>query len=468
MHSIGSSSARSPRSPKRTLSPALVLFGVLALLASWLVPFAQAQDVAETQGRGSQTTASNVLYVTTNDPTPGRNEILAFRRNANTGLSLFGRFSMSGTGVGNPNFRLGTLDSDQSLVVSPNRRFLFAVNSGSDSIAVFSIRPDGTLVAVPGSPFPSGGHFPATVGLRGNFLYVGHKNEVPGEDPNNFPPPNYTAFRVNPNGRLIPIPNSTIVAPQGASPTQTLISNDGRFVFSSDLLVDLPPTFPLGPGAGGGGTLRSFVIQPNGRLCANETVRIPGPDSMFPDPLGLLDPNSPIFAGTTNAALGLQVHPFLPILYVGFPLRDQLGVYTWNRITGELSFVNVVGNAGDVICWIQVTKDGRYAYTSNQLDQSVSVYDLRNPFNPVETTFVDLRLPARATIGGLGSQQSLTPDGSRLYVIEQKMTDADGSQNALHILATTPNGGIEERLPPINLADLGVPLTARPQGIVAF
>ncbi|HRC77146.1 MAG TPA: ATP-binding protein, partial [Kouleothrix sp.] len=53
--------------------------------------------------------------------------------------------------VGNPNFRLGTLDSDQSLFITDDGKYLYAVNSGSDTVAGFAIRPNGALVAVPGA-----------------------------------------------------------------------------------------------------------------------------------------------------------------------------------------------------------------------------------------------------------------------------------------------------------------------------
>ena len=494
MQLIYISDGRTVRAHHRSGTRAWTVLAALVALAASIVL------IAPLSAQAQERTVRNVVYITTNDPTRNQNAVLAFNRNADCSLNFLGRFQMRGTGVGNPNFRLGTLDSDQSLVVSPDRRFLFAVNSGSDTIAVFSIRRDGTLRHVPGSPFPSGGHFPATVGFLSTddddddrdsdsdsdrnrnrrkrdtigFLFVAHKNEVPGEDPRDFPRPNYTSFRVNSDGSLTQIPGSTIRVPQGSSPTQTLVSNDGRFVFSTDLLVDFPrdffPTdgFPAAPGAGGGGTLRSFVIRNNGRLDPNAPIRLPGPDANFPDPLGLLSGTQHI-SGTTNGALGLQDHPTRNILYVGFPLRFQLGVYTWNRQTGELRFRNVVGNSGQVICWVQVSEDGRFLYTTNQLDSTVSAYSLSDPLNPVEIDFEDLRLASGATMGGLASQEALTPNGRCLYAIEQRITDAaqDGSANALHILRTA-NGNLSEPFAPFNLADLGVSRTARPQGIAAF
>ncbi len=43
-------------------------------------------------------------------------------------------------------------------------------NQGSDSIAVFKIQPNGGLQAVTGSPFPSGGMAPRSLGLSGSTL----------------------------------------------------------------------------------------------------------------------------------------------------------------------------------------------------------------------------------------------------------------------------------------------------------
>jgi hypothetical protein len=221
-------------------------------------------------------------------------------------------------------------------------------------------------------------------------------------------------------------------------------------------------------GAGGGNTLRSFVIQSNGRLDPNPAIRLPERDNLFPDPLGLLGGSLHI-SGTTNGALGLRDHPTLPILYVGFPLRFQLGVYTWDRRTGRLTFRNAVGNSGQVICWIQISDDGRFLYTTNQLDSSVSVYDLSDPINPVEIHLRNLLLAPGATMGGLASQEFLVPGGRCLYALEQRVTDAagDGSANALHILVPTP-GVLMEPFVPLNLSTFGVPRTARPQGIAGF
>src|SRR4029079_140150 len=128
--------------------------------------------------------------------------------------------------------KLGPFDSDQNVITNPEHTLLFAVNSGSNSIAVFHIRADGSLVGVEGSPFPSGGINPVSVGLSNNILVVVNKNEDPHQDTTQSLP-NYTAFRVTPQGKLIPIPQSTVSVTLCSSPSQALTPRSAPVVFST-------------------------------------------------------------------------------------------------------------------------------------------------------------------------------------------------------------------------------------------
>ena len=208
--------------------------GLLARRILFALPFLYWGSTATAQA------PKGVVYVESNTPT---NRILAFRRDDRGYLTpLSGSpFGTGGSGVHpiDPAV-LGPFDSDQNLIVNPDRTRLFAVNSGSDTVAVFDIRPDESLVAVEGSPFPSGGVNPVSLGLAGNILVVVNKDYDLGRP--GFNPaarkPNYTTFRVDPQGRLIPVPGSTVIAnptgvvnggvgPGNPTPTQTLVSTGG-------------------------------------------------------------------------------------------------------------------------------------------------------------------------------------------------------------------------------------------------
>src|SRR5450755_431952 len=127
----------------------------------------------------AKTGRSNLLYLINNDPGAGNNAVLGYSRAADGSLTdLPGSpFFTGGTGYRNVNERIGPDDSDGELIVSPDHRFLFATNTGSNDISVFSIRLDGSLRLVPGSPFPSGGIQPVSLSLANGFLYVVNRGD---------------------------------------------------------------------------------------------------------------------------------------------------------------------------------------------------------------------------------------------------------------------------------------------------
>lgn len=268
----------------------------------------------------SNSTASNVLYVSTNDPASGRNAMLAYRRAADGSLTPLpgSPFLMGGTGVSNPAQLDGPDDDDQNIIVSSDHRFLYSVNSGSNSIAAFRINSDGTLVTVAGSPFPSGGIEPVSVGLSAGRLYVVNKNQDPGQT-QTADGANYTVFQVNPDGSLTMLPSSTVTAPKDASSSQALITHDGKY------LIDAQE---------GTAVLRAFKIGANGLL-----TDAPG------SPLA-----PPTVNGVQAAPLGLAQHPTQNLLYVGLVNVAQLGVYTIDPTTGTLALVTSVANSGNEIC----------------------------------------------------------------------------------------------------------------------
>jgi DNA-binding beta-propeller fold protein YncE len=440
--------------------PRLGISRPLAALAALAVGL----SIAPTALAGKEPTASNVVYVTSNNPDAGQNSVLAYRRDPATGdLTLFGNFLTRGAGFFVDDERLGPDDSDQEIIASPDRRLLFAVNSGSNTIAVFRVRPDGSLRHVDGSPFPSGGVQPVSLGLSGNKLYVVNKGDrEPGES--GGARPNYTGFRVNNNGKLIPIPKSTIQLPPGSHPTQALIAPSGNFLFGIDLFLvpfTPPPGFPpfIPPFASG---LESFRIRPNGRL-----DRAPGTPQPAPPAAG------PPFL------LGLQVHPKQPLLYVGFVVGNAVGTYEYNA-AGALSFVGASTNSGAAICWIAVNRAGTFAYTSNSATDSISAYSLADPRHPVEIQALDLKgpkglLPPDPPTPNLFNttpfQLALTPAGDFLYVVNHEATLEDNfpDGNALHILRVGPDGKLTE-IPnsPVIFPQSAVPARAHPKGVVVF
>ncbi len=405
--------------------------------------------------------AGPTVYTMTNDPLDNGNAVLAFRIADGSALVPLGRYPTGGKGwrteMELPHF--GPFDNDQPIIVDRDNKRLFAVNGGSDSIAVFDIRNDGSLAPVPGSPFPSGGVNPASVGLADDFLIVVNKNADPGRDMSGTLP-NYASFRVGDNGALTPVPNGTVeLETASRSPTQALIA-ENRFVFDGDFgsfwvpqreamwgpeLRDQRPSL-----------IRSLSIDENGVLNLVHELEPPAAEfegGIDTDQDGVADP----------LMFGLQVHPTEPLVYISYVTSAKLAIYEYDE-NGKMTFVDAVPNSGQLICWIAINAEGTRAYTTNGASDSVSVYDLSDPRAPKEVQHLELR--------GYGApyQVGLSADEKNLMISKHrtfpKTPIGDGS--VLNLLEIRPDGTLEEVAhSPYTIPSRG-DLLARPMGIASF
>lgn len=394
-----------------------------------------------------------MVYIESNiGHVPGKNSILAFRRDASGKLTAAGEFLTGGTGVhpqdislGNLAGTLGPFDSDQNVIMNKDGTLLYAVNSGSDTIAVFEVKSDGSLKAVKGSPFPSGGKHPVSLGLADNesVLVVVNKDydlSRPGFDPTKRNP-NYASFRTNKQGKLASEPKSIIragknigIGPGNSSPSQALVSPNGDLVFDAD-------TF--------GSTIHSFEVESNGRLERADSELTPASEFIAFPPLA--NPAGRPFV------LGLAAHPRKSIVYAGFVFESRMGVYTYNK-DGALKFVRAT-DAGFGICWIVTNRAGDRVYTSNTLVNSISVLDSSDALKPVKVQDFALAGPPAGS-----EQMSLDSRGEYLYVITQKALDIMPPEAcALHVLKIGSDGKIEAQTDRVV-----IPVSpSNPQGVVA-
>src|SRR6201993_477133 len=371
--------------------------------------------------------SSDVIYLESNST--NANVVFAFKFDFTTAPTLISITPAGGIGVFDKTFALGPFDSDQNLIENPEGTLLFAVNSGSNSIAVFHINSDGSLTAVDGSPFPSGGSDPVSLGLNGNILTVVNKDQDPAQN-DNLVLPNYTTFSVSRNGALTPIPGSTVSVAYGSSPSQALIASRGSVVFGADFL---------------GGLLQSFRLDEDGRLRQNPPQALP--DSIF---TGQTAPHGP---------LGMRTHPNLPILYVDITLISEVAVYTYDR-KGKLSFVRTVADSGAAPCWAVVNHAGTRLYATNTGDNSIEVYDLTDPFNPV-----DIQHSVMEGTTGNPFSTVINESDRWLYVSsEQDSATATTAANAFHTLKVDADGTLTEPFPPTVLP-IGGSVPVQAQGI---
>jgi 6-phosphogluconolactonase (cycloisomerase 2 family) len=383
------------------------------------------------------------VYTESNNPAAGQNAVLAFRQDPfNGSLKQIGTFATGGTGQINVPDVIGPDDSSQEVVATPDGRFLFAVNQGSNSITAFRIDLDGKLDRV--GTFDSGGVQPDSIGISGDRLYVSNRGDSAVGHPGTVAP-NITGFTIDDDGRLTPIPNSTVTFPVGTSPSQNLISRDGKLLFADIFAVP-------GSTAPEGNTIAPFQIQANGSL--------------------KLAPGGDVSAAGNPLLLGADTHPNLPILYAGLTSTNQIGVFTFDE-AGNVKFVDAAADQGAAPCWITVSADGKYLYAGNTGTNSVGVFSLADPLHPVEIQEFALggpHAPPGSPPGTLLSnvfQLALSPDGRSLYAIGQNTspTGTFPQGNQLHILSVGRDGKLSEPSGPILLSKFGVPGNAHPQGI---
>ena len=378
------------------------------------------------------------VYVESNLSAPNANSIYAFHRGANGQLKPVAGspFLTGGAGVPYTGFSTGPYDSDQEIIVNQQQTLLFAVNAGSDSIAVFNIGEGGTLSPVDGSPFSAGGVAPVSLALNGNTLYVANQGGSLGRTSSVLP--SYVAMRLEGGGVLRPINDhvndttrayqATVDVAIGSSPSQVYLAPNSDLLFGADFE---------------GGLLERFQYNGVGQLEQLSPVALPA--SEFND------------TTTGRLPLGLWSNPREPILYVGYVTANKMGVYRYDQ-AGNLNFLRTVPNAGQGICWIRSNESGTRLYTTDTTTNQVSVYDASDAAFPVEIqTF---------TLEGVGNgfQEGLSGDGKSLYVISQRAAASipTGQGNVLHTLSVGSDGTVTETAAPIlfNLPD-GV----RPQGI---
>jgi 6-phosphogluconolactonase (cycloisomerase 2 family) len=401
-------------------------------------------------GDRSDGPATATVFIESNDPEPGHNAVLAFSRGADGTLTQIGTFSTHGTGQLNLPKVVGPDDSSQEVVATPDGRFLFAVNQGSDTVAAFRIRGDGRLDFI--GTFDSGGVQPDSIGIVGNKLYVSNRGDATATNPDGTVTPSITAFRIESDGTLDPIPNSTITFPVGTIPSQNLISRDGRFLFSDLFGVGTAPQ---------SNTLAPFRIKGDGTL-----QLAPG---------GNVAAQAPGSTDAPPALLGAAVHPTRNIVYAGLTGLNEVGVFTYDN-TGRLTFVGATppnDQGGTAVCWAAVSPDGKFLYTGDTGSNSVGVYSLADPLHPalLQEFFVGgPQAPPGSPAGTRETaifQVSVDPTGRFVYAISQN-TSADGTfqeGNQLHILSVARDGTLSETHGPVVLPADAVPGTAHPQGI---
>ena len=326
---------------------------VVAAAAALLVAAGAEEAVRAERSPGAVYTMSNA--------TRG-NRILAFDRAPNGTLTPAGSFATGGLGTG------GGLGNQGGLTSSDNDRWLLAVNAGSNDVSLFATDDDGLRWV---DKVPSGGLQPVSVTIHRDLVYVLNA----GSD-------NVSGFRLRPHGKLSPLVGSTRpLSGSGTGPAQVQFSADGRVLVVTEKATNLIVTYAV-------------------------------------DEDGFLGPPQPQASqGVTpfGFAFGPRRQLFVSEAFGGAPGGSAVSSYHVN-VDGRLQIVSPsVATHQTAACWVVVTEDGRFAYTTNTGSGSISGYEIDD-----DGALTLLNADGRTADTGAGSAPTdlaLSENGRFLFVL---------------------------------------------------
>lgn len=379
---------------------------------------------------------AEIVYVETNDP--DQNAVIAYQNNGDGQLQVLpgSPFLTGGKGFDHSVRSIYANASDNEVIISNDRRFLLAVNSGTNTIAVFNIHSDGSLSPVAGSPFSSGGILPVSMAHWQQYIYVANKNSFPLQSPNQTP--NYIALRLEGDGSLSSVPGARVDLPTSGSPCQVLVSRNYPFLFGAEFQNHIS----------------HYVMNSNGSL-------------------GDLQGNPYVPAADVY---GLCQHPFYNFLYAGFPQEGVTAVYEIIPATGALTYKTSV-NTGSGASTMRSNKGGDRLYVLNSYQNAVAVLNTSNAASPTVLAKLTLKKPGSSWYGHAVPYPSsecyslgLSSNEKFLYVVSQNTNfyssdTATVNNNWFHVLAVQPDGTLTEPGEPIQLP---VGNTVIPHGVAVY
>jgi 6-phosphogluconolactonase len=345
------------------------LIGSLAVLLSL---------VFVTSSIARQHSHGGAVYAMTNDS--DGNEIAMYNRNAKGLLELATYYPTEGFGSGD---MIDPLGSQESLILSANKRWLLAVNAGSNTISVFRTRHNKLkLIGTVGS----GGVFPVSLTLYHDLLYVLNA----GAD--SFSP-NITGFRLTHWGDLIPLADSTRELgpggfhqvgfdPQG----DVLVVTEGDpagqnniHVFSVDR-NGLPSLEPV-TSPSNGIVPFGFIFDRRGHLLVSEAgSRAVTSYKILPD--NSLQVISPSVENEQIATCWITANS-RGFVYTANTGSDTISAYKLQSGSGRLMLLDATAGSGDKPIDMTTTGNGRFLYVLNAGDGTVGMFRI-NPDGSLE------------------------------------------------------------------------------------
>jgi 6-phosphogluconolactonase len=391
---------------RMTFLRSLVTFSLIALplagLALLLGPTSRAWAADADHGAGH-------VYVLNNNLS-GSNSITVFNRDADGSLSLVGMVSIGGLGSLTA-FADGT---QGSLILSREAELLFAADAGSNQISVLQVEDKHLSLA---GVFSSGGAGPVSLTYRDGLLYVLNAANASAASAN------VAGFHVDEDGALHPIAGATLpLSAPHPNPAQIQIDPSGRFVLVTEKVTNL---------------IDVYRVQEDGSLSGPTTFPSVG---VYP------------FGMAFNPA---QPREFIVDDGVGGP--NSTGGATAYRLTnGTVGLINgPVYDQQIAPCWMVITRDGHFAYTSDADSHTITGYAIAK-----DGTIILLN--ANGVTGSTPSdtfpiEEGLSRQSRFLYVLDTRLLLPTPGPATLSGFRIHPDGSLTSV---VNEAQIALPFSA--------
>lgn len=285
------------------LKKAAALLLVCASMSAWL---------------GCGTTTSRFLYAAI----PTSNDIVAYREDPNSGAltQLSGSPISAGAAV-------------EALALHPSGKYLYAANSGSNNISLYTISSTGGLTEV--TPRANAGTSPTLVvtDAAGSFLYAANSgsNDI-------------SVFAISSSsGQLTPVPQTSGTnAPIGMQAMNMAVSPSGNFLYVTgqpQLNGGLIEVFPLNQGV-----------------------------------LGRPVSGSPFLTG--NIPLGLAIDSSGSHLYTANKQDNSISAFNINSDGSLTAIGTAIGETYTSPISLLIDKSGKYLYVANEGSSNVAAYGI--------------------------------------------------------------------------------------------
>jgi 6-phosphogluconolactonase (cycloisomerase 2 family) len=351
------------------------------------------------------------------------NEIVTWNRYSNGNVKLGGTVSTGGIGAAQQQpgctATCPQLDTDYEVQMTPDRKLLFAVNAGSNTISAFRIGAGGSLTLA--GQTSSDGVFPFSLTIHGNELYVLNTDST-----------SIAGFTFDSTGAMTPIAGSIQKLTSDATPgfsRQIGFDNTGKVLIVTLLLAPDIDTFAVNAAG---------VAGP-----ASEVA------SQNPFPFGFI-------FNKANQLVDSEV--------TSMTGEGSTATYSVTS-SGSLAPIDNKSSFGALPCWSLVSPNQKFAFVVNTGNgappgSTMASYTISASG---KLKFLGVSLPQKNEY--LKTDEFITPNGKYLYVIGHHSTSSAGpaTDSYLDKYKIASNGVL---VPLGSTSAAGVPLGTN--GLVGF